>query len=477
VLMRGHGPNRSGGLRRYLCSLPIGLAVLALVQASPAVAAPRACPLVSVSGQQVGDLQGDPAITYSLLAGRYAQEPRIAYKLTGQFPHATAYTLLALDDYTFVPGSPGMPTSPAPPAAYSLSDFQINPDRGSVNPFRPGNPINAANRNYTAWVWPDSVPVPAGLRNVLLFPTTPAAPYDFQHRWSVVLRQYQMQPGYSAQLSLPKVQAVSTSHPNVAIPCPASMTPSTESATLTWSGLANTLHFYVPALFATPPAGTVLSPSRSVYFERAPFQFVGAPDGFPVDGANDALSATLDLSKLTVVTIHKTPTFFNNQHLRGKARMGKYQVRYMSVVVGGGAYTVAVALPDTSAIFTRGGSWVTVLLPSTPRLTPEQEQQVRAKAAALRYNVLQEPTPRQPYATLSAIAIRERIVNGDFCCAVTRVPSWTNPHNPATAGNDYRDWPLQTSPGFFSTYASNPRNMGPYWIGGVSESFSDFMAG
>ncbi len=457
--------------------MPTSLAVLALVQASPAVAAPRACPVVSVGGPQVGGLQGDPATTYSLLAGRYAREPRIAYKLTGRFPHATAYTLLAIDDYTFVPGSPGMPAPPAPPAAYSLSDFQIKPDRGSVNPFRPGNPINASNRNYTMWVWPDSIPVPAGLRNVLLFPTTPAAPYDFQHRWSVVLRQYQMEPGYSAQLSLPKVHAVSTSHPNVAIPCPASMTPSAESSTLAWSGLANTLHFYVPALLTTPPAGAAFPDSRSVYFMRAPFQFVGAPDGFPVNGANDALNATFDLSKLTVVTIHKTPTFFNNQHLRGNALMRRYQMRYMSVVVGGGAYTAAVALPDTSAIFTRDGSWVTVLLPSAPRLTPGQVQEIRAKAAALRYNVLQDPSPRQPYATLSSIVIRQKLVNGDFCCAVTRVPSWTDPNNPATARNDYRDWPLQTSPAFFANYASNPRNMGPYWIGGVRESFSDFMAG
>lgn len=441
------------------------------------MAAPRACPLNSLGGQGAGGVQGDPAVTYSLLAARYALEPKVAYKLTGQFPHAAAYTLLAIDDYTFAPGSPGMPAPLAPPAAYTLADFQIQPDRGSFNPFRTGSPIDASRRNYTIWVWPDSVPVPPGLRNVLLFPTTPAAPYDIQHRWSVVLRQYLMQPGYSALRSLPKVQAVSTSRPNVAIPCPAGITSRTETSTLAASGLANTLHFYLPALLNPPPPGTVLSLSRSVHFVRAPFQFVGAPDGLPVNGANDALNATLDLTKITVVTIHRTPTFFNNQHLRGKALMRNYQVRYMSVVVGGGAYTHAVALADTSAILRRDRSWVTVLLPSVPRLTPDQERQVRAKAAALHYNVLQEPSPSQPYATLSAVVIRQRLPSGDFCCAVTRVPSWTDPDNPATARNDYRDWPLQTSPSFFATYASNARNMGPYWIGGVRESFSDFMAG
>ena len=68
-------------------------------------------------------------------------------------------------------------------------------------------------------------------------------------------------------------------------------------------------------------------------------------------------------------------------------------------------------------------------------------------------------------------------MNSDFCCAVTKVPSWTDPNNPATAHNDYRDWFQQTSPQFFAKYASNPSNMGPYWIGGVQESFSEFMAG
>ena len=473
--MRRQSPNKSGGHRKYLYALATALAALGVVQASPAAAAPRACPLISISGPQVGDVRGDPGITYSLLGAGYAQVPRIAYKLTGRFPHAAAYTLLALDDYTFIPGSPGVPPPLAPPAAYTLSDFQIKPHRGSVNPFRPGNPINAPNRSYTIWVWPDSIPVPAGLRNVLLFPTTPAAPYDAQIRWSVVLRQYLMQPGYSAQRSLPTAQAVSTSHPNVDIPCPASMTTRAEYSALALSGLANTLRFYLPALRAAPP--TAPPDSRSVHFTRAPSQFVGAPDGFPVNGSNDALSATLDLSKITVVTIHKTPTFFNNQHLRGKAVMRKYQVRYMSVVAGDATGVGTDALPDTSAIFTRAGSWVTVMLPSAPRLTPEQVQEVRAKAAALRYNVLQDPAPRRPRAKLSAVAIRQKIVNADFCCAVTNVPSWTDPNNPATARNDYLNWTLQSSPAFFANHASNSRNMGPYWIGGVQESFSEFMAG
>jgi hypothetical protein len=447
-----------------------------MVVASPALAAPRACPLSFIGGSQVGGVYGDPASTYSDLGGSYAKVPGIAYKLTAQFPHATAMTLVAVDDYTFIPGSPGVPPVLAPPAAYTRADYQIRPDRGSVNPFRPGNPINAPHRRYTLWVWPDSVAVPPGLRNVLLYPTTPVAPFDFQARWSVVLRQYLTEPGYSAQRSLPTVHAVRTSRPNVEIPCPAGITPRAEQSALAWSGLANAARFYVPVLLhSTGPVNP--DDSRSVYFVRAPSQFVGVPDGFPVNGANDALNATLDLSKVTVVTIHKTPTFYDNQHLGRKAVMGNYQMRYMSVAAGAATSVGTSALPATSAIFTRHRSWVTVLLPSRPRLTAAQEQAVRAKAAALRYNVLQDPPPSPARATSTTLVIRQKIVSGKFCCAITRVPSWTDPNNPATAHNDYRLWPQQVSPAFFAAFASNPRNMGPYWIDGVQESFSEFMAG
>ena len=56
------------------------------------------------------------------------------------------------------------------------------------------------------------------------------------------------------------------------------------------------------------------------------------------------------------------------------------------------------------------------------------------------------------------------------------MPSWTDPSNPATATNNWRDFPKQDSPQFFAKYSSSPANMGPYWIDGVKETFGDFMA-
>jgi hypothetical protein len=357
--------------------------------------------------------------------------------------------------------------APAPARAYTLNDFQITPEPGSVNPFRSGNLINARNRNYTVWVWPDSVPVPSGLKNVVLFPTTPADPSDKLIRWIVLLRQYLMQPGYSAQRSLPTVQVVRTSDPKVVIPCPASITTTATAGAFSQSFDAQLRTFVAGTRAAAPRK------SNQLYFTRAPAQFVGFGVGVPADGAIDYLGAPLDLSKITVITIHRTPLFFDNQHLTGKAIMRKYQVRYMSVVSE--SSPVTAALPDTSAIFERNGAWVTVMLPSDPRLSPSREREIRAKATKLRYNVLQDPTPNRYRLGSPTISIREFTVSSHFCCEVTQVPSWTNPHNPATAHNNYRDWPQQTSPEFFAKYASNPRDMGPYWIGGVRESFSDFI--
>ena len=115
--------------------LAAGVATLGLIAASSAVAAPRPCPLISSNGRLT---LGDPVATYSDLGGDYAREPRIAYKLTGRFPHAATYTFTAQDDYSFIPGSPGVPSAPAPPGAYTRNDYAITPDRGSVNPYRPG---------------------------------------------------------------------------------------------------------------------------------------------------------------------------------------------------------------------------------------------------------------------------------------------------------------------------------------------------
>jgi hypothetical protein len=86
-------------LRAVLAAASV--AILGLIAASPAAAAPRACPFISRNGRYA---LGDPVATYSDLGGNYTQEPGLAYKLTGRFPHATTYSFTAYDDYGSFPG-------------------------------------------------------------------------------------------------------------------------------------------------------------------------------------------------------------------------------------------------------------------------------------------------------------------------------------------------------------------------------------
>ena len=451
-------------LRRFAGAVAVaGFVILGLFQASPAAAAPRTCPFFTLNGRYV---YGDPAAYYSLIGGYYTREEGIAYKVTGQFPHSTTYTWTAQDDYTLYPA----PQGGNPESAYTLTDNQIAPAPGSVNPFLSGHLVSAPNRNYTLWVWPDSIPVPHGLKNVVRFTTKPADPTDKLIRWSVVARHYEMQPGYTVRRSLPTVQAVETSNPNVVIPCP--FTKATEIAVETVS-FAKQITTFVDRTYRIPEP----TYSNRIYFTRTPAEFIAGPEGAPVGGAVNYLGAGLDPSKISVITMHRTPTFFNNQVLAPDALFGQYQVRFMSFVSPQFPVKADNAVNSNFATYQPDGSWVTVMLPSKPRLKRSEARQVRAKAALLGYNVVQEAAPSAVYPSGAGLAVRYKAVAPDFCCSVTKVPSWVDPDNPATAHNDYRDFGKQDSPKFFATYASNPSNMGPYWVGGVKETFDDFMKG
>jgi hypothetical protein len=136
----------------------------------------------------------------------------------------------------------------------------------------------------------------------------------------------------------------------------------------------------------------------------------------------------------------------------------------------------AISVNSDEAVYQPDSSWVTVVLPQSPRLTPSQIRAVRAKAAELRYNVIQAPPDNRIIPIPGLLFVREKVANPTFCCALTNVPSWVDPNNPETADNDYRDYPDQTSPEFFAKYTSNPGNMGPYYVDGVKQTFDQFMS-
>ena len=61
--------------------------------------------------------------------------------------------------------------------------------------------------------------MPAGLKNVVLYPTKPEDPGGTA-RWSLAMRMYHMQPGYSALAERPKITAVSAANPSQPVRCP-----------------------------------------------------------------------------------------------------------------------------------------------------------------------------------------------------------------------------------------------------------------
>ena len=134
----------------------------------------------------------------------------VAYKVTGPFPHSTTFSFTAYNNLVNIDGP-----------NYVINDSQIIPDPGSVNPFVPGTRVMGKPRNFTAWFWPDSIPVPAGLQNVVLYPTKPEDPGG-RPGWSLTMRTYKMQPGYTtlAALRAVKITAVSAANPSKPVRCP-----------------------------------------------------------------------------------------------------------------------------------------------------------------------------------------------------------------------------------------------------------------
>ena len=65
--------------------------------------------------------------------------------------------------------------------------------------------------------------------------------------------------------------------------------------------------------------------------------------------------------------------------------------------------------------------------------------------------------------------MRQKAISSSFPFSNTNVPCWATNHN-------YKTWGDQTSPAFFAKYASNPRNMGPYYVDGVKLNFAQFIS-
>ena len=212
---------------------------------------------------------------------------------------------------------------------------------------------------------------------------------------------------------------------------------------------------------------------NKIYFTRYPALSAVGPDGFPADGCIQYVMGTLSQNKISVVTQHKVPQVFNNNLVNRQSIMKNYQTRWISNAIAYWPEYGGISDNSDDALLTPDGQWVTVYLPSEPRLSAGQIQAVRAKAKALHYNVIQIPRnpENRPVASLLPYPvdiIRNKAVSSTFKGSVNSVPCWATPQN-------YRDYPNQTSPAFFAKYASSPRNMGQYYVDGETMTFAQFI--
>ena len=206
-----------------------------------------------------------------------------------------------------------------------INDTKIIPDPGSVNPFVPGTRVEGKPRNYTVYLWPDSIPAPAGLKNVVLYPTEPENAGEIA-RWSAGMRMYHMQPGHSALAEQPKTTAVSAANPSQAVRCP--LTPAGAIASQVLGFFA---HKAVYGPIAAPPEPTT---GNKIYFTRIPAAFFVGLDGYPGAlpfGCANYEVATVPLNRISVTTMHAVPEFFNNDLVTPASVMKDYPIRYQSI--------------------------------------------------------------------------------------------------------------------------------------------------
>src|SRR4051812_36426986 len=126
----------------------------------------------------------------------------VAYKVTGQFSHSATEVFTAYNDLLDI-------TSPA----YVLSDRDIIPDPGSVKPFVRGTRGMERKRKLRLCFWRDSLAVRKKLKIVVLYQTAQEDPSG-EARWSLAMRMYHIQPGFSEVAEAPLITAVSAANPS-----------------------------------------------------------------------------------------------------------------------------------------------------------------------------------------------------------------------------------------------------------------------
>lgn len=380
----------------------------------------------------------EPKLTRSpqqmdLNAGYYqsvmANNGDVSFLVQGQFPHSILLSWVIYD---------------ANGQIYSaVHDQQMTPDPDNINPFLTGAEVLAANRSYTAFFKPEGAPTPDGIpaSNVLILP--PASEND---RIYITMRSYWAEPGYPRVGGpTPTISAVNASDPTQPGVCPG-------------LGMSDDLFPLSPFELPAPEPGRIL-------FFRPPNNIIPMADGTePADpnGCTGYAMAQLSDTDLNLIKLHKAPTFPDNQNYTLESVWtDDFDVRYVGFEANGATIlgprsNVSMndikLQPDGSAII------LTVARPSA--LDAADRLALMEKARAENWNLMisaGEGSEVAPFLTY-----RNKLAQDSFAYSISAIPCF---------GPDQGEWANATA-----DFASNPDNMGEYYIDGVICTAQDVLS-
>jgi hypothetical protein len=365
----------------------------------------------------------------------------IGLRVHGDFPHAAFVSFTVYDN--------GIVHS-------VLTDRQIVPDQDSVNPFSPGELVQAPNRSFTITVLPDGKRLDS-IPNVLTMPPIPNG--STVNTVAFEERIYLPEPGpdrYGGDA--PTIEAFDINDPSTPVACPLrddSVNPDESTAPDGTHGQSplpvnGIIQFYRPPVMLVP--------------------FADASRPLTPHDCTSYLEATVFPDQIAVVHLHKVPAFFNNTNVGPTTTFAEPTdgARYISMGSYGASVLFAndgenvagpeiTTLPDGSATF--------VAIPIS--LTPSDYQLVHDKAKELGYNPMPlandgtlfpgpEPSPEiNPF-----LIYREKLPTPGFEGDINNIGCFHNPK-------------FNQAPD--PAFAASPKNMGEYAPIGVECTLDGFL--
>lgn len=365
----------------------------------------------------------------------------VGYRVRGEFPHAAFMSFTIYDNALLYA---------------ALTDYEIEADPGSVNPFHSNEPVNAPNRAYTVTVLPHNARRDE-IANPIFMPPLPhgSNPTALVLAQRIYLGEPQDQDRFGG-VDAPTIEPF-----DVRTSAPAACRRGDFTAIIDQFGSFG-------GNFSQSP----LPREGKIEFYRAPASSVPFADGSSPLTKHDCTSylmATVFPDTLAVVRLPALPTFFDNTDVTDTTIFEEPEVRYLSMGSYGASRLYAsdnenVAGPDLKTL--SDGSAVFIAVPI--RLPDRIKKEVAKKADKLGYNVM----PLAEYGPLFPLAVNGPNIN-PFLIYRNKVPREGFVGNilkvPCFQGTDFSEAP--------SEYAASDKNMDRYAPTGIECSLSDFLYG